>query len=45
MMLKNLAMRRKSDNMPDADVKFGSDALVMCDWIDTTNFVLSLIHI
>lgn len=32
-------MRRKSDNMPDADVKFGSDALVMCDWIDTTNFV------
>lgn len=25
--------------MPDADVKFGSDALVMCDWIDTTNFV------
>lgn len=26
-------------NDPDIPVKFGSDALVLCDWIDTTNFV------
>lgn len=24
---------------PDIPVKFGSDALIFCDWIDTTNFV------
>lgn len=24
---------------PDIPVKFGSDALILCDWIDTTNFV------
>lgn len=24
---------------PDVPVKFGSDALIFCDWIDTTNFV------
>lgn len=24
---------------PDAAVKFGSEALVLCDWIDTTNLV------
>lgn len=26
-------------NDPDVPVKFGSDALIFCDWIDTTNFV------
>lgn len=29
-------MRNES---PDIPVKFGSDALIFCDWIDTTNFV------
>lgn len=24
---------------PDIPIKFGSDALIFCDWIDTTNFV------
>ncbi len=29
----------KIDALKDVPVKFGSDALVLCDWIDTTNFV------
>ena len=32
-------MKRRSDDIQDADVKFASDAQVLCDWIDTTNFV------
>lgn len=28
-----------SEENPDAEVKFGSEALVLCDWIDTTNLV------
>ena len=31
-------MKISKDN-PDAEVKFGSEALVLCDWIDTTNLV------
>lgn len=31
-------MKINKDN-PDAEVKFGSEALVLCDWIDTTNLV------
>lgn len=29
----------KTNKLPDVPVKFGSDALVFCDWIDTTNFI------
>jgi len=29
----------KKNEAPDVPVKFGSDALIFCDWIDTTNFV------
>lgn len=29
-------MKKKVDDVP---VRFGSDALIFCDWIDTTNFV------
>ncbi len=36
-MLKSLAM--KANEIPETPVKFGSDALVFCDWVDTTNFV------
>lgn len=32
-------MAKKITDTNDADVKFGSEALVLCDWIDTTNFV------
>ena len=28
-----------NNEAPDIPVKFGSDALIFCDWIDTTNFV------
>lgn len=31
-------MKKRVSNL-EADVKFGSDALVLCDWVDTTNFV------
>ncbi|MBD5294877.1 MAG: hypothetical protein HDS25_00965 [Bacteroides sp.] len=31
---------KKTDIPVDADVKFGSDALIYCDWIDTTNFIV-----
>lgn len=27
------------NDIPDLPVKYGSDALTLCDWIDTTNFV------
>lgn len=30
---------RNNAGIADVPVKFGSDALVFCDWIDTTNFV------
>lgn len=30
---------KKVDETPGAEVKFGSEALVLCDWIDTTNLV------
>lgn len=29
----------KANKIPEMPVKFGSDALVFCDWIDTTNFI------
>lgn len=29
----------KKNEAPEMPVKFGSDALIFCDWIDTTNFV------
>ncbi len=29
----------KKNDLNDVPVKFGSDALIFCDWIDTTNFV------
>lgn len=29
----------KTDKIPEVPVKFGSDALILCDWIDTTNFL------
>lgn len=29
----------KKNEIPDIPVKFASDALVFCDWIDTTNFI------
>lgn len=29
----------KTDKIPDLPVRYGSDALIFCDWIDTTNFV------
>lgn len=35
-----MARTPKADIPGDIPVKFGSDALVMCDWIDTTNFVM-----
>lgn len=31
-------MKNKKENI-GADVKFGSEALVLCDWIDTTNLI------
>ncbi len=32
-------MARKTLKSVDAEVQFGSEALVLCDWIDTTNYV------
>lgn len=29
----------KNNVVGDVPVKFGSDALILCDWIDTTNFI------
>jgi hypothetical protein len=36
MTLKSLVKMNNDDDIP---VKFGSDALILCDWIDTTNFI------
>lgn len=34
-------MKRIDRNAPaDAEVKYGSEAQVLCDWVDTTNFVM-----
>ena len=39
-MRKNSEKIAKTDQSAEVPVKFGSEALVMCDWIDTTNFVM-----
>ncbi len=39
-MLKSSARKTKDNTPGDIPVKFGSEALVLCDWIDTTNFVM-----
>lgn len=33
-------MRATADTTPDVETRYCSDALLMCDWIDTTNFVV-----
>lgn len=35
-----MAKKQKTDIPGDIPVRFGSEALVMCDWIDTTNFIM-----
>ena len=35
-----MARKAKTDMPDDIPVRFGSEALVMCDWIDTTNFIM-----
>lgn len=39
-MLKSSAKKTKDNTPGDIPVKFGSEALVLCDWVDTTNFVM-----
>lgn len=39
-MSRSSEKKMKVDASGDVPVKYGSEALVLCDWIDTTNFVM-----